>query len=153
MTAKYSFAILVLLCLIFSPEFNTRRYKRHDQKGLSAISSQYAYITWAYWLGAIVVVPLVFGTILGSWILGATYPKYASTCLIMGFIGGMSFAPIYQAIFALLTGVYPINKFGDYVVTERPRIVKLAVREIAFILSVVIALSLLLIVIANINQR
>lgn len=124
---------IVIFGMIYMPSFVTRRHKRYSELELLKVSSDFSGIKRKYWGWAIFLVLLMLITVYCFGGLGRLYPEFELKLRISSGLLAVSYVPMYQSLFALLTKVYPLSRWEDFVISETPPIRTLAWRGMTFV--------------------
>jgi len=124
----------IMAAIFFGSEIVTRGHVRLTEQELVAISSQYSGIRRKYWGWSLLLIPLIFLTIHSFLFVAALYPSIEIGLRLLGGVVAVSYITLYQALFASLTGIYPIGRREDFVLIERDMTKTLAMRGIALVL-------------------
>jgi len=128
--------MICALAILFVPDRITGGLKQYSDKELAAISDRYKNVKWQFWLWAIAIIPIpLIGTV-GIFALQTLHPEF----VVGGALLLIAFIRSYNSIFALLTGAYPVDRYGHrWVYTDKGSITRLALKgiEITFLIAVV----------------
>ncbi len=128
--------MICALAILFIPDRITGGLKQYSDKELAAISDRYKNVKWQFWLWAIANIPILFIGTVGIFALQSLQPKF----VVSGVLLLIALINSYNSVFALFTGVYPIDRYGhSWVYTDRGSITRLALRGIGVTLLIVLA--------------
>lgn len=121
--------MICIASMMFVPDMIVRGMKQYSDKDLSAISHRYENIRWRFWLWAITLVPFPF---LGTPFLFAFQSRYPEI-MFSGMMLIVACILSYNYVFAIFTGVYPVDRYGaNWVHANKDVISKLALKGISF---------------------
>ena len=136
--------MICVMPMMFVPDMIVRGMKCYSNKELAAISDRYENIKWHFWLWAITLTPFIF---LGTWGIFA-FQLRRPEFMFSGLLLLVAFIRSYNSVFALFTGVYPVDKNGhSWVYADKDAITKLALKGIfvTFLLAIVGGIAALLV--------